>query len=107
MKRALWKLQDAAGETLIELLASILVGSLSVLVLVTMIVTSARINDSIRDIDEDYYKYLSAAEMQDPSGEITSEDDTLIVIQAGTNEIKIPVTYYGGGSIFSYKIKTP
>lgn len=56
------KLKSCKGETLVEVLTSILVASLSVALLFGGIVASARIDSGAQQWDKEYYEALTAAE---------------------------------------------
>ena len=59
MKR---KLRGSRGETLVEVMASIVIGTLSVALLFGAIMASAQIGKSAQETDGAYYQALSAAE---------------------------------------------
>lgn len=101
------KLQGSRGETLVEMLASILIATLSVAVLFTCIMTAAGIDRTTREKDEGYYQSLTAAERQEPG---TDEDGT--PLPAETAQLKVTgdgpdktftVALYGGEGLWSYK----
>lgn len=56
------KLSDQSGETLAELLVSILIGGLSTLMLLTSVNASASMNQKTLQSDETFYTELTAAE---------------------------------------------
>ena len=56
------KRKDSRGETLVELLASILIAALSVALLFTCCMTAAAMGRDTREADGRYYEALSAAE---------------------------------------------
>ena len=92
------KLRGSGGETLVEVLASILIGALSVALLFGSIMASANITRQAQNSDEDYYKNLSAAEARTAPG----ENGTLTV-----NDSSLDITIYGGGGTWSYARKEP
>lgn len=61
------KLQSAQGETLVEVLASILICALSVALLFGAVMASSRIDQTAQVTDERYYKALTKAERQSRS----------------------------------------
>ena len=101
------KLKSVRGESLVELLASILIGGLSVMLLATIIMTSARVNDSVQKSDEDYYRSLEHAEAQDvpmdAAGAAGAAGHVKVSGDGYTEEI--PVTYYGGDGVLTYKMQ--
>lgn len=109
MEQVRRKLKSARGESLVELLASTLIAGLSAALLATMIITSARMNDSVQKGDEDYYENLAHAEAQDePMTAVggVSATGNIEVSCTGYLNIQIPVKYYGGDGVLSYKIQS-
>lgn len=106
------KLKSERGESLVEILASVLIASLSVGLLVTMIMTSARMNDNAENSDREYYQSLSLAEAQlDPMVKDGAPVTTKVTIQRMSEggQVGIPVEIdgavcFGGDGIYSYKI---
>lgn len=106
MKHTLKKLKSSSGETLVELLASILIAVLSVSILFGGIMVSVRINEEADRADQEYYKGLSAAEEQKvlilPDGtEGTGEISVNITTDFTT--VSVEVGIYGGYGLYSYK----
>lgn len=107
MKR---KLKNAQGETLIEVLASILIGALSVALLFTAVMASINMDRTAQKTDGSYNEVLNAAEEQGtvidssiiPPGTQVSVKNT-----AGGVEQKITVNFYGGDGALSYKLPSP
>ena len=96
------KLKDARGETLIETLASILIGALSVALLFAAVMASVHMGRTTKAVDEAFYENFSKAEQQSGSGE--SVPNNKITVRNGTITEQIPVTFYGGGSVWSYAL---
>lgn len=93
------KLVSAAGETLVETLAAILVAALSVTLLVGGVNAAAQIDRAAQTADNDFYADLTAAEGQ--AGE--SAPLTVTVAGEGSFEAKIPAALYGGeGDLRAY-----
>lgn len=108
MKHILKKLKSSSGETLVELLASILIAVLSVSILFGGIMVSVRINEEADRADQEYYKGLSAAEEQKvlilPDGaEGTDEISVNINNDAAITAEPVKVNIYGGYGLYSYK----
>lgn len=102
MKR---KLKESRGETVIEVLASVLVCALSVALLVSGIMAGASMDTTARGMDEDYYKYLSAAETFD-AAEMeggAAKEATLRITGTGTQDVSVEL--YGGSEMYAYKVK--
>lgn len=95
------KLKDSRGETLVELLASILIAALSVALLFTCCMTAAAMGRDTREADGRYYEALSAAE-----GKTRKEDEpsvTAKVTVTGNGGVDtINVFLYGGEEMYSY-----
>ena len=91
------KLRNSRGETLVEVLASVLICALSVMLLLGAVSASTSIDLQAQAADEDYYTALSKAERQSrtPAGG-SSEADTYNSLPG---ETKVSVTSGGGGSV--------
>ena len=92
MRQSIRKLRSRRGETLVEVLVSILVAGLSVLLLAGMISTAARFNGAARRADERLYEQLSAAEAQGPDADLGRAS---VVLTVGGVRDPIPVYVYG------------
>ena len=93
------KLASAAGETLVETLAAILVAALSVTLLVGGVAASGAIDRAARASDDDFYAALTAAEGQDGTG------DPITVTVAGESafQAELSADLYGGdGDLHAY-----
>ncbi len=96
------KLRDSRGETLVELLASILIAALSVALLFTCCMAAAEMGRETRAADQKYYEVLTAAEKQDGP----AESAAVTVEKAGTSAASksIEVGLYGGEGMYSYRL---
>lgn len=102
------KHRDEKGETLVEVVASILIMTLSVLLLFSAGMASVRINKGAKDLDKEFYSAWNAAE-----GQSTAALDTIVpagskvtVAQTSagaTPPAEVDVTFYGGEGALSYK----
>ena len=88
------KLRDNRGETLVEVLASILIAALSVF---SSIRASANIDRSARASDETYYEALSQAE-----GRTGDSEPLEITVKNGGVQTVLSVVRYGGKGAYSY-----
>lgn len=98
------KLNTDRGETLVEVLASILIASLSVALLFGCVMASSNMDRRAKELDADHYKYLSAAEER--SGTSTSAEVTVTneaITDPRKNPKEVPVNIYGGAGMYSYK----
>lgn len=95
------KLKDSRGETLVELLAAILIAALSVALLFTCCMASAEMGRNTREADKKYYEALSAAEEQEAAPFLTGV--TVEVTETGGGKNTIMVSLYGGEEMYSYK----
>lgn len=103
------KLRNNKGETLVEVLASIIVASLSVALLFSCIMGSTSMDKSAREADEPYYKSLSAAELRQGTSGETSVAITK-TRPAGPEDLAAPeakedITIYGEDGVYSYKVR--
>ena len=94
------KLNDNRGETLVEMLASILIAALSVAVLFTCCTAAVEMGKETRAADEAYYEYLSAAE-----GRTGSAEEGKVKVEGNGAEIEVDIGLYGGGEMYSYQWK--
>lgn len=93
------KLRNSRGETLVEVLASVLICALSITLLMGAVTASTNIDLRAQSADAEYYAALSKAERQSkapaaPAGG-TSEPDTYNL----PGETNVSVTSSGGGSV--------
>ncbi len=91
------KLRNSRGETLVEVLVSVLVCALSITLLAGAVTASANIDLRAQAADTEYYTALSKAERQSrtPAGG-SSEADTYNSLPG---ETKVSVTSGSGGSV--------
>lgn len=99
MKNIYRKCMNQKGETLVEVLASILVCVLSVTLLMNGVAISTKINQSADQQDEKFYQSLSVAERKQG----TPIQKGKAIIKEGARTIKIPVSLYGGEEMYSYE----
>ena len=106
-------LRNDRGETLIEVLASILIAALSVALLFTCVMASSRMEQSAQTKDAEHYSAFTAADTQNtstlPGGTVTisrvepspgpDPDPTPSPLATATP----PIGFYGGEGMFSYK----
>lgn len=90
MKRLNCKLSSRRGDTLVEVLVSILVAGLSVALLVGMIATGTKFNAKARASDDALYQELSAAE-----GRSASLGRETLTLTVGGEEYRLTVEVYG------------
>ncbi len=102
MKRK-WK--DTRGETVVEVLASVLICALSVALLAGGIMAGANMDTTTRGLDEAYYQYLSAAETLDAAKSESGAAKNAQVYISGTGAQVVDVELYGGGEMYAYKVK--
>lgn len=98
------KLRGSRGETLVEVMASIVIGSLSVALLFGAIMASARIDESARKMDGTYYKALSDAEAQASPMPEAPGTVRLNYTADGVEKLPLPVVLYGGEDAVSYAL---
>lgn len=116
------KLRNSRGETLVEVLASVLVCSLSILLLFGAVAASTNIDLRAQEADGEYYAALTKAERQSktiPSGaaeadiynNLPGETTVSVVSASGSVEIKPNGTsqlhFYGTERLLSYAIDKP
>ena len=94
---------DSRGETLVEVLASILIAALSAALLFSCIASSVRINRSAQAADAAHYQALSAAEGQTDALEGVNASITIQGENSG--QVEIDIDLYGGEGLYSYSKK--
>lgn len=99
MKGLKRKLTDSKGETLIEVVASILIGALSILMLFTGLMASFQMNLAAGQSDETFYRVLNEAEAQNNP----VEQAQVKVLMDGTKQVDFSVNVFGGEGLYSYK----
>lgn len=97
------KLGDSRGETLVELLAAILVAALSVALLFTCCTAAASMDRRAKEVDAEHYAALSAAERRDtPVADVTA---TVTIEGNGRSVPDMAVDLFGGEKMYSYRSK--
>ena len=106
MKR---KFKDSRGETLVEVLASILISTLSIALLLGGIMASVRIDGQAWDMDKEYYQYLSAAETHDSTETEggAAKPGTLVIQNTAGAALSntFAIQLYGGSGMWSYGLE--
>ena len=97
MRQVKAKLRSSRGETLVEVLAAVLVATLSVGLLMGGVAASAGINRQADRSDEAFYETLTAAESR--TGTSASGN---VLMAEGAESISLPVLVYGGEDLWSY-----
>ena len=106
MKR---KWNDAHGETLVEVLASVLICSLSVALLFSMVMASGNMDQSAKKAEKDFSESLNLAEAQ------TAPADPALIPPGVKVEVRnsgkpssstkqLTVVFYGGRGALSYAL---
>ena len=116
------KLRNSRGETLVEVLASVLICALSVMLLLGAVSASTSIGLQAQAADEDYYTALSKAERQSkvPGGSletdiysglsggtaitILSKDGFTVKIPAAAGGSENGLHFYGASRLLSYAL---
>lgn len=105
MKRIATKLRSQKGETLVELLASILIATLSVGLLLGGVAVSAKINRQGEHVDKKFYEALTKAESrQTPAAHGVDANPSVQVKERGET-VNIPVQVYGEEGLYAYALK--
>lgn len=101
MKRCKAKLASNQGETLVELLASILVATLSVALLIGCVTASFQLGRQADQSDSYFYQTLTAAEDRQ-----TPLTDGIIQVTEGGSLVSLPIQVYGDEGLYAYARKT-
>lgn len=102
MKALRKKLHNSRGETLVEVLVSILICTLSVALLFSGIMASARINKQAEISDDGFFDVLDAAE--EKTGTPFKSGSHINVSMDDASTKTFTVNYYGNDTIHSYKL---
>lgn len=94
------KLHSSRGETLVEVLASILIAALSVALLFGCVTASTGIDRQARELDAEHYAALSAAEARSGTGSFGTAG---ILNPVNSMQEQLPVEICGGTGLYSYK----
>ena len=103
------KWNDAHGETLVEVLASVLICSLSVALLFSMVMASGNMDQSAKKAEKDFSESLNLAEAQ------TAPADPALIPPGVKVEVRnsgkpssstkqLTVVFYGGRGALSYAL---
>lgn len=93
------RLASDRGETLVEVLAAVLVASLSVALLMGGVNASVALGRQADRSDTEFYQILTRAEARTGPGAL----GRVKVAQGGT-EVSIPVLRYGGEGLYAYAL---
>lgn len=105
------KLKSSRGETLVEVLASVLVCALSIALLAGAVSASVRIDLQAREADSEYYEVLSRAEAQNFDdrmdalfGKNVRNGVSISVVNDGADPNRKPINvyFYGSDRLLSY-----
>ena len=96
------KLRNSRGETLIEVLASILIAALSVALLFGCVMASSNISTQARAADSGYYEGFIKAEKQ--ATPILPAPTGVVTVKGDSESLATPtVEIYGDNGVYSYK----
>lgn len=98
------KLHNSQGETLVEVLASILIASLSVALLFGCVMASAGMDREAQDLDRRHYEALTLAEERSGTG---AAGTVRIENPANSQTKDLSVSIYGDAGLYSYKRTDP
>lgn len=94
------KLRDSRGETLVEVLASILIASLSVALLFGCVMASSNMDRGAKKLDKEHYEALTAAEAQSGTG-ISGTVKLQNIKNSGKGSLSVEI--FGDAGLYSYK----
>ncbi len=103
MKRNTLRRRACAGETLGEVLAALLLAALSALTLAGTVLPAGRIDLSVREADESFYKSVSALERWEGTGTAGSLSVTAVRADGTGFSAEIPVLVYEEGGMIAYQ----
>ena len=94
------KLNGSQGETLVEVLASILIGALSVALLFPAVMASVNMDRTAKKVDGEFQIILKAAEERDAAAGTSGQ----VTVKYGAVSESVSVTFYGGKGARSYAL---
>lgn len=99
------KWQDSGGETLVEVLVSILIGALAVFLLFGAVVVSVNLDRKARAADKALKECIMGAENRTKEAAETGKIK-ISNVTCGITKENIPVTFYGDKGVLSYKLNS-
>lgn len=105
MKAMKNKLKSQKGETLVELLAAILISALSVALLMSGVAASIQMIRKSDETDDRFYQALSAAENRETPVAEGVDATPQVKVQEGEREVPLPVQVYGTEELYSYGLE--
>ena len=104
MRKIKDKIDSQSGETLVEVLVSLLISTIAIGLLFTSIMTAAHINQANKEADAKFYKELQIAETLISQEGYESEEIQIHIIFQTVDDKTLDVTRYGGedGAFASY-----
>lgn len=98
------KLRNSRGETLVEVLAAILISALSVTLLFGCVMATSEMDMKAQKQDDAHYSAFTEADAQNDAIEVQEGDPTpYVTITRGSDSATPPIDIYGGEGMFSYK----
>lgn len=94
------KLHNSRGETLVEVLASILIAALSVTLLFGCVMASSSMDRDAQERDREHYAALTAAEAQSGTG-ISGTVKLQNIENSGEGSLSVEI--FGDAGLYSYK----
>ena len=104
-----YKLNDGRGETLTEMLVSLLIAALSLMMFAGVISSAARVIARGRSWNADVNRRVALLEQHEPGADVTSKSGE-IAIEKGSDKliddgsVTFYVTEYGGEDVISYAV---
>lgn len=92
------KLKSENGESIVEVLAAILIASLSVAFLTASVMTAVNMDRAAEAADAGYYESITAAETK-----ALPDGDGKVTIQGSGKNKDIEIQFYGGDDMYSYQ----
>lgn len=95
------KVRDNRGETLIEVMAAVVVTALSIALLFGTIMACTKIDQSARQSDQEHYSALTKAEVQNDS---VGEVSVTVVNNGNGAQNVLKAMRYGEKNVYSYAV---
>lgn len=104
MRKIKDKINSQSGETLVEVLVSLLISTIAIGLLFTSIMTATHINQANKEADAKFYKELQIAETLISQEGYESEEIQIHIIFQTVDDKTLEVIRYGGedGAFASY-----
>lgn len=105
MKNIKNKLKSQKGESLVELLASVMIVAVAVSLMYSGIMVASKINQTAKETDEQFYLNMGKTEQKQDKIPDDALTERKIIIEYNGLNISVDVDLFGGDDVYSYQRK--